>query len=303
MTVAAAKAIENQLQIQKALREAQIASAYQKTVIAFIPEALIAIDNQGRISLINENARSLLRLEGRQVVGEHISRVFGPENRRFRSRREYRDPRTDVEVRIFAAASGHDYTLSANPILSPQGEVMGKILTLNEIHRVKTLVNKMIGAKANFHFTDICGENPEFLRTVEQPAWSPRAPPTYCSWGKAARERTFSPKPSTMQAAAGTDLISPSTAPPSPGISSQANCSVIPRDPSRDRGGAETRENSNSQTQVPFFSTRSPKPLSNFRPCFCASSRTNPSSVSVGKGSGRWMCVSSPQRTRISWQR
>jgi transcriptional regulator with PAS, ATPase and Fis domain len=168
MTVAAAKAIENQLQIQKALREAQIASAYQKTVMAFIPEALIAIDNQGRISLLNENARILLRLEGRQVVGEHISRVFGPENRRFLSLIESRDPLTDVEVRIFAAAHGQDYTLSVNPILSPQGEVIGKILTLNEIHRVKTLVNKMIGAKANFRFSDICGENPEFLKTVEQ---------------------------------------------------------------------------------------------------------------------------------------
>ncbi len=168
LAVASAKAIENQLHIQKALTKAQIASSYQKTVIASIPEALITVDNGGYISLLNSNARRMFHLDGRRVEGEHISRVFGADNRPFLDIIKGNEAVTDMEIRIFAAYSAHDYTLTCNPIYSPQEEILGKIIILNEIKRAKTLVTRMIGAKANFHFKDICGRNPKFLKTIEQ---------------------------------------------------------------------------------------------------------------------------------------
>jgi sigma-54 dependent transcriptional regulator, acetoin dehydrogenase operon transcriptional activator AcoR len=168
MTVTAAQTIENQLQIQKALNEAQIASSYQKTVIASIPEALITINNKGCISLLNDNAVRLFHLERKQVEGKTIASVFGEENQRFLSLLDGNNRVSDQEVRIFAGDAGNDYTLTCNTINSPQGETLGKIIILNEIKRVKTLVARMIGAKANFQFRDIHGQNPRFLKTVEQ---------------------------------------------------------------------------------------------------------------------------------------
>lgn len=53
-------------------------------------------------------------------------------------------------------------------LATPTGKFMGKILIFSEIKRIKTLVTKMIGAKANFQFEDICGQNPRFLLTLEQ---------------------------------------------------------------------------------------------------------------------------------------
>ncbi len=67
MTVAAAHAIENELRIREAFAENELAFSYQKTVIASIPEALITIDNKGRISLINDNARKMFHLETEDV--------------------------------------------------------------------------------------------------------------------------------------------------------------------------------------------------------------------------------------------
>ena len=168
MAVAAAKAIENQLQIQKALTEANIAGSYQKTVIASIPEALITIDNAGRVSLINENARRMLRLDIRNVEGEHIRDVVGRGNNRFLNIIGTEKSITDMEVRIFSENQANDYTMTCHPIYSPQGDVLGKIIILTEIKRVKTLVAKMIGAKANFQFKDIYGQNLKFLKTIEQ---------------------------------------------------------------------------------------------------------------------------------------
>ncbi|MEE9912061.1 MAG: sigma 54-interacting transcriptional regulator [Deltaproteobacteria bacterium] len=168
MAVAAAKAIENQLQIQKALAAANIAASYQKTVIASIPEAIMTIDNADRMSLINENARRLLRLDARNVEGEHIRDVLGRGNNRFLNIISGDKTITDMEVRIFSENKGNDYTMTCNPIYSSQGDMLGKIIILNEIKRVKTLVAKMIGAKANFQFKDIYGQNIRFLKTIEQ---------------------------------------------------------------------------------------------------------------------------------------
>ena len=67
MTVAAAMAIENELRINKALIEAHIANSYQKTVISSIPEALIAIDNDDHISLLNENAKNMFFSQNKWV--------------------------------------------------------------------------------------------------------------------------------------------------------------------------------------------------------------------------------------------
>ncbi|MDD5170733.1 MAG: sigma 54-interacting transcriptional regulator [Syntrophales bacterium] len=175
MAVAAAQAIENELRTNKALNEckraflkSEIAYSYQQAVIASIPEALITIDNNGRISLINDNAKKILSLSDVQVEGKDIREVFGRENERFFKIIENDRAQTDVEVRIFTINSGNDYTMTCNPILSPDGAIIGKIIILNEIKRAKSMVTKMIGAKANFRFEDICGRNDEFLRTVAQ---------------------------------------------------------------------------------------------------------------------------------------
>lgn len=168
MVIAAALAIENEMQTRKAARELQIAYSFQKTVITSIPEALITVDNKGLVSLINDNAKTLLFPHLNNIVGQPISKVFGKENARFLSILRNHETLTDAEVRIFTQNAGFDYTLTCNTITDADGKSIGKILILNEIKRAKTLVTKMIGAKAKFSFDDICGRNPRFLTTLEQ---------------------------------------------------------------------------------------------------------------------------------------
>jgi len=168
MVIAAAQAIENEMQTRKAARELQIAYSFQKTVITSIPEALITIDNQGLISLINDNAKNLLFPHLDRIVGQPATRVFGKENVRFLSIIRESETLTDAEVRIFTQNTGFDYTLTCNTIKDADGETIGKMIILNEIKRAKTLVTRMIGAKAKFTFENICGRNPRFITTLEQ---------------------------------------------------------------------------------------------------------------------------------------
>jgi len=175
MTIAAAHLIENQLKIDRSLDEAkaafvksEIANSYQQTVMASIPEALIAIDNNSIITLINDQAKKILALDDKTILGQDLRLVLGQENGHVTSLIDSNDHLVYVEVRISSGKTSNDYALTCNPILSSSGGVIGKILILTEIRRVKKLVASMIGAKANFSFEAICGQNVKFLSTVEQ---------------------------------------------------------------------------------------------------------------------------------------
>jgi len=169
MAVAASQTIENQLRTQKALKEVQLSNSFQKTVIASIPEALITIDAGGHISLINDSAKKMFSMNFRLAEGKNIQAVFGRQNDSFINLIHKNETLTDAEVKIFSSPGFNEYTLTCNPIFSQDGKrIVGKILILNEIKRAKSLVAKMIGAKANFHFEDICGINSRFLDIIKQ---------------------------------------------------------------------------------------------------------------------------------------
>jgi len=168
MAVAAAQAIENELRIRKALAASQVAYSYQKTVISSIQGALIAIDSGNRVTLINDNARRMLSLENIPVEGRRLRDVFGHENRAFFTLLENHETLIDTEVRIVSQTGGGDFTLTCNPILGAEGESIGRVIVLNELQRARSMVTKMMGAKANLRFEDIRGQNPRFLMTVDQ---------------------------------------------------------------------------------------------------------------------------------------
>lgn len=168
MAVSAAQTIENELRTQKALAAANKTSNDHKNVISSIPEGIITMDKQGHISFINDHARKMFHVGGGRVEGEHIGRIFGAANQHLLKTIEENESITDVEVRIFSRHGSNDYTIICNPMYSQEGEITGKILILNEMKRARTMVTKMIGAKAKFHFEDIYGQDPSFLKTIEQ---------------------------------------------------------------------------------------------------------------------------------------
>ena len=168
MVVAVSRAIENELRARQALADSDMADKFKKTVISSIPEALITIDNQGCISLINENAKKMFKVRSPDVIGKNLSEIFPDSNDSIISVIHSNEPLIDSEIAIKLDGNTISYTLTINRILSPDDQVTGKILIFNELKRAKNLVTSMIGAKANFTFTDVIGNHPKFIETVEQ---------------------------------------------------------------------------------------------------------------------------------------
>ena len=169
MAAAAAYAIENDMRVRKALSECRIADGYQRTVLASIPEALIAIDTLYRITMVNENAEKIIGLGSAGLAGRGLRDVMGEHNAALFNLIRHNATLTDIEARI-VMRDGHavDYTLTCNPIRTEDRRAIGRLIILNEIKRARTLVTRMIGAKAKLAFEDVCGVNAAFLETVNQ---------------------------------------------------------------------------------------------------------------------------------------
>ncbi len=176
MAVAAAHAIENEWQVQKVLvqceaafEQTDIASSLQKVILSSIPEALIAVDNNGSILTINERARKIFGLEARDVNGMPLRAIFkSEENRGFLDAAEQQESVSDVEVRILTEQGVGDYSLTCNAISLPSGNSIGKLMIFSEIKRIKTLIARTIGAKANFSFKDIRCRNERFKSILDE---------------------------------------------------------------------------------------------------------------------------------------
>ena len=165
MVVAAAHALRNFLHTRRALKESELAHRLRNSIIESIPEALIAVNHKGLISLTNENAKRLLSFSS-NIVGQHLRNVIGPKNDKLFDLIYSRNTLMDVEVQIVKNGKPTQYTLTCNSTLSTGKKPEGKIIILNEIIRSRTLVNRMTGARAKFHFRDIIGRHPRALETI-----------------------------------------------------------------------------------------------------------------------------------------
>lgn len=165
MVVASAYAIENEFRLGKLLSEYKIAESFQRTVISSFPEIIMTIDNKGLLSMLNKNAQKAFGMDGGSL-GKRIEDFCTPENKGFLNLINTNGSVIDAEVRIYCDKGQRDYTISCYPIMSDD-TMTGKIITLNEIKRARSLVTKMIGAKAKLSFEDIIGTSPEFKNTVK----------------------------------------------------------------------------------------------------------------------------------------
>lgn len=168
MVVAAAHAVENELRSRQALIDRQKAYQFQESVIASIMEAMLAVDKNGIVSLINEPAARLFGMVHSGVKGIMLKSLLKGKNAPLFQLIQHTERMTDKEIRIYSNGLWNDYTVTITPILSEENKSIGKIIVLNEMRRAKTMVTTMLGARAVYQFRDICGQDPRFLITMEQ---------------------------------------------------------------------------------------------------------------------------------------
>lgn len=166
MVVTAVNAIENQLKLEEAVSLLEISNNYKNAVIESISEGLLAVDEEGKITQINSIAAHYLEYNAAEALHSSCDSIFGDKNSELKNIITCNRNMTDQEVDIYTRKSKKTYLVTSRPIKG-KGINKGTVLLLNEISRAQKLVQRMSGARGNFTFSDLIGEEPAYLETVE----------------------------------------------------------------------------------------------------------------------------------------
>lgn len=170
MVVAAVNAIQNSLKMQNSLEAVVISDTYKTAIMESIDEGILALNNDQLITHININAKKILKITQpvNMIIGQPLNQVLDEKHPLLDKIKKYLQPeRLNPHVEDPFLIDQGSFTVTAKVILSPSDyRVTGLVLVLREITLVKTLVNKMVGARASFTFDDLIGKNRLFLETI-----------------------------------------------------------------------------------------------------------------------------------------
>ena len=131
----------------------QVAKKQLDVTINFIDSGIIAVDNAGRITQVNPRALECLRISQEGAIGGRL-KDFIP---------EYTfDPvlKQGLKIRnieVLTSPPGRlHFFLSANPVMV-DGQVVGAVLSINDIKDLRSVVNKFSQNLLDYSFDDIHG--------------------------------------------------------------------------------------------------------------------------------------------------
>lgn len=164
---AAARAVENQLQAEHIIREANEQATEFNATLDAVSEGILAWTTQGIVTHLNGQGGRLLGIKPSLVVGRplHDHIVLSEGITRAAAGGEELN---DVEAAFKVDGGKQECSASLRVIRNRGGDPEAFILTLRPIAQVHQLVNRMLGSQARMTLADIIGQSPAAQRMRRQ---------------------------------------------------------------------------------------------------------------------------------------
>lgn len=167
LVIAATQALHNQIRVEQGLVEANDRLVELYTVLETINEGLIFVNPRGAIRRINSRAAQMLGISIRTAAGRPLeSLVALPVAIRLalHQRQELYASELTWEGRKGAAVA----VSSLRPAWDRGRRYLGALITLRPPQSVQQLVQRVVGAQAQFTFHDIIGQSPAMVQALHQ---------------------------------------------------------------------------------------------------------------------------------------
>ncbi len=159
IVVAASKAIENQLQTEQYIREANVQMTEFDATLDAVSEGIIAWSAGGTVTHLNGRGGRLLGINPTMVVGRPLGDYISvSENIAEAVNRG--EELNDAEAALHVHGEKHEVSLSLRVIRGRHGAPEVFIATLRPMAQVHQLVNRMVGTRARLTLEDIVGTAP-----------------------------------------------------------------------------------------------------------------------------------------------
>lgn len=166
MVVAAAEAIMAQMSIQQKNCELAIVNNRLTNFFNTVSDGVVIVDKDNRIIQLNPSAQKILDKSEKKVLGISINDLFEQEGASLKKLLATSEPYTDVEIQIDKKDGTCPCLASREPIINEQDGIIGGIILLRPIKRVKNLVNRYSGNYATFCFDDIIGDSVQIREVI-----------------------------------------------------------------------------------------------------------------------------------------
>ncbi len=166
LVVAAVKSIEDQIKIRNTQKKLEEAYNYMNTIVNSISSGIVALERDGTIKSINDAACSILKVERKDIIGSSAEKVVSNWKNLFKEFEKGQDFQ-DEEINFKIHGVRERYNMSACPIFSDDGQIVGMVILLRNMQNVINLVNKYTGMRARYTFDDFIGESTEIVKIKE----------------------------------------------------------------------------------------------------------------------------------------
>lgn len=136
-----------------------------QAMVEAVSEGLIAVDDQGRITLLNAAAETILNLQGRKVLGRKIAHVLRPDVPMLKTLKTGQGY-DNQEIVINNGSVRTRYMTSGRPLVDHLGRVYGVVASLKDPGQIRALVHSVTRAP-EITFANILFASPAMAGLVD----------------------------------------------------------------------------------------------------------------------------------------
>ena len=164
MITSAARSIERHMRLLRRNKEMSFYIGFLDSVIESSGTGLLTLDKKLRIRKVNKQGKSILQSD--ELEGKSIS-TLGNINIDLKSIQKDPHRWKNKECHIQDGNKDIHFFYSAQPVISKEKKLLGAVLDFAEFSNIRTLINKISGAKPFFTFDSLLGKSPAFLTAIE----------------------------------------------------------------------------------------------------------------------------------------
>jgi len=164
IVMAAARAIENQLQADQSVADAHRLLGELNASLQAVGNGMVFLDQRGTVMHMNASAGDILGISPRLAMGRRFSTLVDPPAELHTAVAE-QESMAEKEV-VFHIDGEARSCLMRIDLLKQSRKAPGFVLTLERTAEAKRLVHRMVGAKAHFTFDDIMGQSVNMRRVL-----------------------------------------------------------------------------------------------------------------------------------------
>lgn len=155
------------LKLQERNRELILTNNRLNNIFKTMSDGVLIIDNDGNVTKTNKISEHIFGKPSSELINKSIRSLVGNNAPCAERILERQESYSDVEVLVDGSIGRIHCISSGTPITDDQGAPSGGVIILRPMEKVQKLINRFSGAHATFKFSNIIGQSPALLETIQ----------------------------------------------------------------------------------------------------------------------------------------